>query len=503
MSSSFLFANCPDDIARLREALDHASYTVEDVRRVMGEGGFAFLTRGELAPVLRRTQGGSPIETLIRLFLCGAEVDHDAATRALTPLTLDTCAAAGLIAVAPSGVTGLIKLRPYEVTGRRWLVAYDSTEARDAHAPDFVIGVGAASMTLASMTVRPPIERCLDLGTGGGVQALHASEHAASVVATDRNPRAVAFATFTIALNGITNVSTRQGDLFAPVAGERFDLIVSNPPYVISPESRLDYRDSPLPVDGICQRIVEQAPAHLEDNGWCQLLANWAHLGHGDWKERLAAWFAGSGCDAWVIQREVQDVERYASTWIRHDEPDPTKTGDTFNAWMDFYEQADVAAVGSGLITMRRTSRPTPQVRIDELTQEIAVPCGEAIRAAFERSVWLAERADDQRLLAARLRVAGDVRLREQRVVTDGRWTLHDGELALDEGLRYLGSIDPQGAGLIAGCDGRRPLRDLLQRMADSIGMDLDAIAPQALAIVRRLIEQGFLLPEGEVPTSR
>ncbi|MDQ6947482.1 MAG: hypothetical protein M3256_14725, partial [Actinomycetota bacterium] len=86
MTSPFLFADRPDHIARVRESLDRAGYTVEEVRRVIGEHGFTFLSRGELAPVLRRTEGGSSIETLIRLFLCGVEVDPRHATRALAPL---------------------------------------------------------------------------------------------------------------------------------------------------------------------------------------------------------------------------------------------------------------------------------------------------------------------------------------------------------------------------------------------------------------------------------
>jgi methylase of polypeptide subunit release factors len=498
MTSPFLMADRPDDIARVRDSLDQAGYTVEEVRRAIGENGFTFLGRGEMAPVLRRTQGGSPIETLIRLFLCGVEVDLASARRALAPLPPERWAAAGLVALGPSGVTGLIKLRPYEVIDRRWIVAYDSDSGRRQHATDYVIGVGAASLTMASMTVRPHVGRCLDLGTGGGIQALHASEHADAVVATDRNPRAVAFAAFTMALNNIANVTTRQGDLFEPVAGERFGLIVSNPPFVISPEDRFDYRDSGLPVDGICRRIVEQAPLHLEEGGWCQLLANWAHLGQGDWRARLAGWFEGTGCDAWVIQRDVEDVERYASTWIRHEEPNPAQTGEAFNAWMDFYQRSDITAVGVGLITMRRSTSRSNWLRIDELTQDLAVPCGDAIRAAFDRLAWLAATSDDDGpLLDARLRVADDVGLHERRVVSDGRWAVAEAELRLATGLRHLGSIDPQGAGVVAGCDGRNRLGELLQRLADSIGADVADVVPQALPIVRRLVEQGFLLPEG------
>ena len=105
------------------------------------------------------------------------------------------------------------------------------------------------------------MEAALDLGTGCGIQALLAAKHSARVVATDVNERALAFAAFNAALNGIDVVEFRQGDLFEPVAGERFGLLVANPPYVISPDATYTYRDSGVPRDELCRRIVEPSRA--------------------------------------------------------------------------------------------------------------------------------------------------------------------------------------------------------------------------------------------------
>jgi methylase of polypeptide subunit release factors len=444
MGSSLLFADEPDQISKVREALDRADYGVSAERSVIGEGGFSFLARNETAPVLRRTEGGSPLESLIRLFLVGVPVTLEEASRALAPLPVDAWAAAGLVATSGASVQGLVKLRPYEAAGQPWIVPYDSHQVGE-HSADYVIGVGAASLTLAGLTVRPPVGRCLDLGTGCGVQAMHASLHAEEVVATDRNPRALAFATFAMTLNGIGNVTCREGDLFTPAGDERFGLIVSNPPFVVSPDSSFDYRDSGLPGDEICRRIVRQAPQHLEVGGWCQLLANWAHVKGEDWQGRLAGWFEGTGCDAWVIERETQDVEQYASTWIRHEVSDPASTGPAFKRWMDWYEAAGIEAVGFGLITMRRSDRSSPWLSIEELHQAMDEPPGEAIRASFARRDWLADIGDDhQRLLDARLAVASDTRLEESRQVDNGRWVAVHQQLLQAGGLRYSGSIDPQ-----------------------------------------------------------
>jgi release factor glutamine methyltransferase len=77
-----------------------------------------------------------------------------------------------------------------------------------------------------------PGDRVLDLGTGSGVGAVFAARQGATVIAVDVNPAAVRCARINSLLNGVEErVEVRQGDLFAPVAGERFDLVLFNPPY--------------------------------------------------------------------------------------------------------------------------------------------------------------------------------------------------------------------------------------------------------------------------------
>ncbi len=76
------------------------------------------------------------------------------------------------------------------------------------------------------------------------------------MVATDVNARALRMARFNAALNDLSAIDVRDGSFFEPVAGERFDLISTNPPFVISPATgeRLVYRDSGLPGDRVVER---------------------------------------------------------------------------------------------------------------------------------------------------------------------------------------------------------------------------------------------------------
>src|SRR5690606_8439130 len=146
--------------------------------------------------------------------------------------------------------------------------------------------------TLAGATVRRPVGSALDLGTGCGVQALHLSTHAASVTATDVNPRALRFAATTAALSG-QRWELRSGDLTAPVAGRTFDLVVSNPPFVVGHGPvRYAYRDSGRASDALSAELTAAAPGLLNDGGVMQFLANWAHVTGEDWGDRVAGWLA-------------------------------------------------------------------------------------------------------------------------------------------------------------------------------------------------------------------
>src|SRR5829696_7188542 len=159
--------------------------------------------------------------------------------------------AAGIVEESAGEVVARLDIRPYgsDDGASGWVVSDLSPHLDTRIAPmrpDFVLGVSTASTTLAQLTIRRPVDRALDLGTGCGVQSLHLAQHARTVVASDLNPRAVQLARLTAKINSI-EVDLREGDLFEPVTDEEFDLIVTNPPYVMSPASpgqeRLTYRE--------------------------------------------------------------------------------------------------------------------------------------------------------------------------------------------------------------------------------------------------------------------
>ena len=227
----------------LRTALLRTGYTTDGVRALLGPAAHAALGRGEVEPAFRATRDGGELGVLVRLLLLGAVEPDAAVAAALAPLTPADAAAAGLLRAA-SATAG----RPSSTCARTastdgdWWVFSDLDQRRQER--DHVTGVGAASLTLAAATARRPVGSLLDLGTGCGVQALHATRHARSVTGTDIAPRALAMARATFTLNDL-DVELLDGPWLEPVAGRRFDQIVSNPPFVPGP-ARVDYvyRDS-------------------------------------------------------------------------------------------------------------------------------------------------------------------------------------------------------------------------------------------------------------------
>ena len=490
----------PADFARLRGVLTDADFTDRGVLEAVGPLASNSSSERDVQLLLRATRQARPLDTLVRLFLMDVPVDVDETRRAVAPMKLDEWVEAGLLEIEGSSVRASIRLLPCQGL---WVVFDKPSRIESPDAADYVMGIGASSLTLANFTVRRPFRAALDLGTGCGYQAFLAAGHSARVVAVDRNPRAVEITRFNALLNDLANVQSVQGDLFEPVQGQAFDLVVSNPPFVISPETKFIYRDSGTSSDQITQTIIRQVPPLLSEGGYCQILCNWAHLAGQDWKTRLAAWFEGTGCDAWVMRSDTLDAGPYAVKWIRHTErDDPDQFAQRFDRWMEHYDRQGIEAVSGGLITLRKRSGAANWYRADEAPEKMVGPLGEAIVGRFEACDFLEAFGQDELLVDQRLQVAPEVRLHQQFQPSENGWAATHGQVQLEAGLAYSGKLDPYMMRLIGQCDGRRPLGGLIDDLAKSAGQDPSSIVPTCLKVIRRLIEQGFLTPADEARAS-
>lgn len=479
----------------LRAALTAANYTTDAVLRCITAAGQDGLSRNSTIPAtVMLGRSSDPLSTLIRLFILQATVSENEVARALP---VDELVAAGILARHGGDVSAVVDVRPYGAEDDQapgYLVS-DLTPGLDGRQPvirpSYVLGASPASLTLTQITMRSACDRALDLGTGCGVQTLHLARHARQVVATDLNPRALDLAGLSLELSGV-DAELREGSLFAPVEGERFDLIVSNPPYVMSPptDERLTYREGAFAADGLTEAIVRRAPQYLNPGGSLQLLTNWAILADQPWEERLRGWVEPSGCDAWIIERERLDRFAYIEMWLTDAGLAGTPAWEpAYRRWLDYFEKLGIVEVGMGWLLLTNAGRSTPHIRIESWPHAVAQPVGDVF--ARHRAAVDAAMLSEPDLLALRPALADVV---QETVGVPGA---EDPQFIIARqrgGLLRAMKLTTITAAILGACDGEISLGAITDAVAQILQVDVPALRAEALPEIRRALEEQYLL---------
>lgn len=475
----------PERIAPIRAVLRDTGFNGQTVADTVQVEGGAPRPARQLPVLLRLTAGGRPVDTLIRLFVMGVTVERDVVAAAVSPTDPTEWAALGLVALEGDQVRPLVTMRPWDDL----VVASDRRPHGAGLPPDYVMGISPSTLMLAQLTVREGAATMLDVGTGSGFHGLVAASRGTVVTATDVNPRALAFARLNAALNEL-DMELAEGSFYEPVAGRRFDLIVSNAPFIIAPSPTHLFLHGGLADDGVGEALARGAPDHLTPGGYCQFLAHWLVAGD-DWTRRLAGWFSGSGCDTWVMEVSTSTIEEYAAQWLEVDDEE-TELVPAFDAWMEYFAGKGAERIGYGLITMRRSEDGSSQLFLEDGPASVSALIGEYVARGLGLRTQLAG-MDDDAVLATRPALSRDVRLEQVLLPGDGGWEAAGFHLHRTAGLLYEGRIDGPGARLLGRCDGSRPLSELLAELAAELDAPADAVVADALPTVRRMYEQGFL----------
>lgn len=482
-----------------------AGYTTDGVADLLGADVDTAFAGGVWWPALRATarvlDTGTAqqrrLAVLVRLFLLGSAEPAELVEFALPSAGVDALVANEVLeATTGNGLRAALDIRPHSDGANDFLVVSD-LDAATRSGPvrrDHVLGIGGASVSLARAVVRTPVTRALDLGTGCGVQALHLDAHCAQIVATDTNERALALAAATARLNGMS-WDLRRGNLFEPVAGERFDLIVSNPPFVVGAgDHDYLYRDSGLTGDTLCRNLIEASGAHLQPGGTAVVMANWIVRRGDDWRDRVRGWLTGTGLHAWVVQRELADPVSYVSLWTADAGEDPEQAAVRGGRWLDWFADDSIVGIGMGVIALRAPragdNRP-PEHVLEELTAAGEALTGAEIDAFFARREYLHHTTDEQ-LLAARLSTA-PVFLDEQSLPGPDGWQVVGATVRRPGGPGAVIGVDEVGRALLAGCRGEVPLGTLIDLLAAVHGVEAAALATAALPLVREAVGRGIL----------
>jgi hypothetical protein len=318
------------------------------------------------------------------------------------------------------------------------------------------------------------------------------------VVATDLNDRAVGCARFNARLNGVDNIEVMAGDCFEPVKHRRFDLILSNPPFFITPQGDYLFCENPMELDSLCRRLVKEAPAHLNEGGYLQMLCEWAQIKGQPWEERVHEWLEGTGCDAWVMKGLTQGPEEYAQQRIKETSEETARDAENYDGYMNYYRHRGVEAIHDGLIVMRRRvagDGPRNWVRIEEVPNTPkGGELGEMIVSTFAAHDLMQQTDSDEKLRALRPRMAPNVRLEQVCVQHEGQWRAESLTLRLISGFPFHMNVQPLVAEFLVTCDGTRSAGEAIQAFAAQASAPREAVEKECLGIIRKLIERGFMV---------
>ena len=234
---------------------------------------------------------------------------------------------------------------------------------------------------------------------------------------------------------------------------------------------------------------------HLEPGGIAQFLGNWEVPRGTTWTERVGAWLEGTGLDAWVVQREVQDPAQYAETWARDGghHPGTADFNSMYAAWLDDFAARDVEAIGFGVVTLQRprTDRAT-FVDLMDVPWPVESPMGPAVLAGIDARTWLAEHDDDvvasHRLAVRTRRPRGAARAARgggpQRRSSCARAAACAATCRSRQSPRRFASV----------CDGTLAAGAAAAAIAGLLGLDGAQVRSEVVAFVRDAAKDGLLV---------
>lgn len=507
----------------LRDDLHAARYRLTDLVALWGSAAEGARLRGVVLPAVRELarQDPQPLATIARVFLLG-----QSATAAELNTAFPSLGAAGLVELGIARERGSgeliaeLSLNPVVIPHvaedpvEWWILSDLDDHLRQGPAkPDHVMGVGGATRSLIAQGVPRSLDeqsRVLDLGTGCGIVAMAlAASGSQRVVATDISERALHIARANAHMNGLSaHIEFRQGNLFEPVSHDEFDLIVSNPPFVITPRSvgeradeRFEYRDGGLTGDELAARVVREAPKYLAPHGVLVCLANWESPWGSNGLERVRSWIgeaselAHAPLDAWVIERDQVDPAQYAETWAR--DGGARQGSDEFTAllgaWLDDFSERRIVSIGLGSIRVRRAVSGESVIRAESAMGMFAADgVEETLSRAFEAGVD-AERMSDDDARAARW-IRND-RLAEEREFRPGSEDPRALRFVIDAPIGRRIDVDPLLASAIGACDGDLTLEQIADALATLLDVERDDASRELLAGMRELAWYGMVTP--------
>lgn len=281
---------------------------------------------------------------------------------------------------------------------------------------DAVMGAGATTASLIQAAwPKHPLNNVLDLGCGAGTAALILASVTDHAVGVDINPRVFPIAGMNARLNGVSTVEFMRSDLFSAVTGQKFDLIVSQPPFVSRPPNvkEITFLHGGSRGDELSLRLLRELPAYMAPEGRAVLLLDWPKYDDLSPPERIRSLTGDAPLDILVLLSTPKNLDRYVTFYAANRFP---CLGPEFEkAVMDHREhlaQLNISELRLAFIILRRTGGK-PWTRMIETRSFVDVePASDQIDRLLAAQDLL--ESDPETFLAARLVIPPDTRFVEQ-----------------------------------------------------------------------------------------
>lgn len=266
----------------------------------------------------------------------------------------------------------------FEYHGSVFLLHHDDL-AGETLSQDAVLGVGGATNSLLNLIPHKRFEKVWDLGCGSGAISIALASHCEKVIATDISARALDYAKESAALNKIQNIDFRLGSLTSPIRNETFDLIVSNPPFVIGGVTKLEHRESPFEADGLTRELLQTIPKHLNENGIAIFLTAWLETETEDWQDRIEQMLPDD-VHVWVGLRDSQPVDEYVDTWLADAKIEDENIKLTWKTKLNEWNAINIAF---GFVVLQKDVSVEPCHNLNDVRNATRLPNGEEVLTAI------------------------------------------------------------------------------------------------------------------------
>jgi len=480
-----LRALAPDEwraLGRRLAAIGYAAEASESIRELVSQANNP--ARAPMAKWHAR-RINAPLGPALRMLLLADPVTETEVRAAVGDvLPLERWLEAGLLVRTAEGAI----VSPYlaSVAGESVILCDNLSSGAQA-----VMGPGSSTLQLV-LASQPPrrVKSALDVGCGAGTAAILLAPQCDRVVATDISERAVALARVNTWLNGVENVDVRQGDMFAPVAGESFDLVVAQPPFVARPD------DSPETTflvggsrgDELALRLLRELRPHLAPGATAVMIAEWPIIeGDAPLEDRLGDILGAGDASLLLVLADGPDVrDEHCVHYATLLEPSMDEAWER-NAIRrrDHFEGIQLCEIRPAFTVVRRSWDDVPGWTSVAPSRRFS-----SARVTRDRiEAMIAARDLDasgvQALRVARLRVADGVTFTQR----SERFYARFGEDGISDDMM----LDENAMALLQAVHGARTVGEALDSLAASFGQP--EVATEALAVVRNALLGGLLEP--------